>query len=180
MDWSSLSCLFLVPVDAAAVPNMSLLLPQTASRFPSIDYRGFNHWTCLCSLRSVDKGRARMCSLFAPLTFVRAASKGEKASFSELGHMSGKKSEVYDAEPTSLFGIGFSWKGPANHSLSQSSKPFAFLWLADTSLRIRTDYSATARGDSARLANSILVRYGSWITAFPRKERTSIANRSIQ
>lgn len=49
MDWSSLSCLFLVPVDAAAVPNMSLLLPQTASRFPSIDYRGFNHWTCLCS-----------------------------------------------------------------------------------------------------------------------------------
>lgn len=25
MDWSSLSCLFLVPVDAAAVPNMSLL-----------------------------------------------------------------------------------------------------------------------------------------------------------
>lgn len=49
MDGSSLSCLFLVPVDAAAVPNMSLLLPQTASRFPSIDYRGFNHWTCLCS-----------------------------------------------------------------------------------------------------------------------------------
>lgn len=49
MDWSSLSCLFLVPVDAAAVPNMSLLLPQTASRFPSIDYRGFNHLTCLCS-----------------------------------------------------------------------------------------------------------------------------------
>lgn len=49
MDWSSLSCLFLVPVDAAAVPNMTLLLPQTASRFPSIDYRGFNHWTCLCS-----------------------------------------------------------------------------------------------------------------------------------
>ena len=49
MDWSSLSCLFLVPVDAAAVPNMSLLLPQTASRFLSIDYRGFNHWTCLCS-----------------------------------------------------------------------------------------------------------------------------------
>lgn len=49
MDWSSLSCLFLVPVDAAAVPNMSLLLPQTASRFPSIDYRGKNHWTCLCS-----------------------------------------------------------------------------------------------------------------------------------
>lgn len=39
MDWSSLSCLFLLPVDTAAVPNMSLLLPQTASRFPSIDYR---------------------------------------------------------------------------------------------------------------------------------------------
>lgn len=39
----------LVPVDAAAVPNMSLLLPQTASRFPSIDYRGFHHWTSLCS-----------------------------------------------------------------------------------------------------------------------------------
>ena len=49
MDWSSLSCLFFVPVDATAVPNMSLLLPQTASRFPSIDFRGFNHWTCLCS-----------------------------------------------------------------------------------------------------------------------------------
>ena len=41
------------------------------------------------------------------------------------------------------------------------------LSLADTSLRIRTDYSATARGDSARLANSLLVRYSSWITAFP-------------
>lgn len=36
MDWSSLSCTFQLPVDAAAVPNMRLLLPQTASRFPSI------------------------------------------------------------------------------------------------------------------------------------------------
>lgn len=49
MDWSSLSYPFLVPVDVAAVPNLSLLLPQTASRFPSIYYRGFNHWICLCS-----------------------------------------------------------------------------------------------------------------------------------
>jgi len=44
----------------------------------------------------------------AASSILRAASKGEKACFSELGHMSGKESEVYDAEPTSLFGIGFS------------------------------------------------------------------------
>ena len=52
VDWDGL-IFAIVPlpctIDAAAVPNMSLLLPQTASRFPSIDYRGFNHWTCLCS-----------------------------------------------------------------------------------------------------------------------------------
>lgn len=44
----------------------------------------------------------------AASSILRAASKGEKACFSELGHMPGKESEVYDAEPTSLFGIGFS------------------------------------------------------------------------
>ncbi|KAK7296910.1 hypothetical protein VNO77_49341 [Canavalia gladiata] len=43
----------------------------------------------------------------------------------------------------------------------------------------RTDYSATARGDSARLANSILVRYGScWVSPsllnFPRSSARAV------
>ncbi|KAK7375902.1 hypothetical protein VNO78_35217 [Psophocarpus tetragonolobus] len=89
-------------------------------------------------IRDVTAGQKAASSI------LRAASKGEKACFSELGHMSGKESEVYDAEPTSL-----------------------------------TDYSATARGDSARLANSILVRYGScWVSPsllnFPRSSARAV------
>ncbi|WVZ26867.1 hypothetical protein V8G54_000109 (mitochondrion) [Vigna mungo] len=103
----------------------------------------FNHWEGLprewtdsrCDSGSVKK---------AASSILRAASKGEKACFSELGHMPGRESEVYDAEPTSL-----------------------------------TDYSATARGDSARLANSILVRYGScWVSPsllnFPRSSARAV------
>ncbi|KAL2322556.1 hypothetical protein Fmac_026935 [Flemingia macrophylla] len=56
-------------------------------------------------IRDVTAGQSRKL----PVLFYELLPKvGEKACFSELGHMSGKESEVYDAEPTSLFGIGFS------------------------------------------------------------------------